>query len=237
MVLALADTVLERFGAKVSFADACRSSVEVRPLDWPELDTLLPDHGFPRGVVELRPPRALGGATCIALAAIRAAHAKDERAWCAWIDPDETLYAPGVATAGVDLNRLAIVRPSRAAMLRVAAKVVRSQAFDVIVVDLDPAPCAGDTSSPMPSRTSKRGASLDVSVRKLALLAAESGSTVILITDATVARPAPLPVALRLDLVHGGDTLGVRVTKDRYGRIGLAKTVSLDSKPGIELAG
>src|SRR2546421_6298879 len=82
-------------------------------LGWPELDAALPDGGLPRGVVELAAPRALGGGTSIALAAMRAAHARDARAWCAWIDPEATLYAPGVAAAGVDRARLLVVRPPR----------------------------------------------------------------------------------------------------------------------------
>src|SRR5579859_1922454 len=99
------------------------SVAQALPLGWAELDAALPDGGLPRGVVELTSPRALGGATSVALAAVRAAQEKDPRAWCAWLDPDATLYAPGVAMAGVDLARLLVVRPSRAELSRIAVKV------------------------------------------------------------------------------------------------------------------
>src|SRR5262249_45624559 len=77
---------------------------------WRELDAVLPDHGFPRGVVELAAPHALGGGTSVALSVVRAAQEKDPRAFCAWVDAEGTLYAPGVAQAGVDLRRLLVVR-------------------------------------------------------------------------------------------------------------------------------
>jgi hypothetical protein len=234
----LAESIHERFGSRVSLADAGRPHLDALSVGWPEFDDVLPDRGLPRGIVEVRAPRALGGATSIALAAVRAAHERDERAWCAWIDPDGMLYAPGVAMAGVDLNRLAIVRAPRPAVLRIAVKVVRSQAFDVIIVDLDPAPGAAALEQDLSRRRPrKRAPSLEVFVRKLALLAAEGGATVLLVTDATIARPAPLPVALRLELARTENAISVRIGKDRHGRIGFAKTVPINSKPGLELAG
>jgi len=235
----LADGAPERFGSMVSVADAGRPRADALSIGWPEFDDLLPDRGLPRGVVEVRPPRALGGATSIALAAVRAAQERDERAWCAWIDPDGMLYAPGVAMAGIDLNRLAIVRAPRAAVPRIAVKVVRCQAFDVIVMDMDPVPGAGAVREEGPSRrrTPKRAGSLEVFVRRLAVLAAEGGATVLLVTDATIPRPAPLPVALRLELARTESAINVRVGKDRHGRSGLTKTVPIHSKPGLELAG
>lgn len=223
----------------VSIADAGKPCADAVALGWPEFDDLLPDHGLPRGVVEVRAPRTLGGSTSVALAAVRAAHEKDERAWCAWIDPDGMLYAPAVAMAGVHLNRLAIVRPPRRDILRIAVKVARSQAFEVIVMDLDPAPgneVPGNAGNPR-RRTRQRDASLEVFVRKLALLAAEGGATVLVLTDATISRSAPLPVALRLELARMESAISVRIGKDRHGRVGLAKTLPITSKPGLELAG
>src|SRR5271154_6163533 len=131
MSSSLARDLLERFGAQVTLATEGALLAGAEPLGlalgWAELDGLLPDYGLPRGVVELRAPKALGGGTSIALAALRAAHERDPRAWCAWIDPAGTLYSPGVAMAGVDLNRLAGVRSPRKGMLRTAVKVVRSE--------------------------------------------------------------------------------------------------------------
>ncbi len=112
-------------------------------LSWPEFNALLPDSGFPRGVVELSASRGLGGATSVALAAVRAGQACGKHAWCAWIDPEESLHAPGLVAAGVDLARLLVVRASRGQLGRVAVKVVSSAAFEVVVVDMDPVPGAG----------------------------------------------------------------------------------------------
>ena len=55
----------------------------VLSLDWPELEHVLPDRGFPRGVIEIASPitkqgAMRGGATTISLSAVRAVHAADE---------------------------------------------------------------------------------------------------------------------------------------------------------------
>jgi hypothetical protein len=65
-----------------------------------------------------------------------------------------------------------------------------------------------------------------VLVRKLALSAEASGSTVLLLTDGSRPRSIPWPVALRLELSRPTRSeLVVRVAKDRRGRIGLVRTV------------
>ena len=131
-------------GGKLRLAPASRESAVpgVLPLSWPGLGDLLPDGGLPRGVVELAAPRALGGSTSVALAAVRAGQARDRSAWCAWLDPEGTLHAPGVVAAGVDLDRMLVVRPPRAQLARVAVKVVGAGAFEVVVVDIDAVPGA-----------------------------------------------------------------------------------------------
>jgi hypothetical protein len=141
--------------------------------------------------------------------------------------------------AGVDLNRLAVVRSPRKGMLRTAIKVVRSEAFDVVVIDIDSPPGSIADDNEGASRRGARGRdeTLEVFVRKLAMLTIEVGVTVILLTDATVVRSSPLPVALRLELTRTERAISVRVGKERHGRIALAKTVALDTKPGLVLAG
>src|SRR3954468_7553284 len=82
------------------------------------LNRVLPDHGLPRGaVIELAIHGGSALGTSLGLAACRAAQqAAVERGgsvpWCAFLDPSGTLYAPGVAAAGVELERLLVVRPS-----------------------------------------------------------------------------------------------------------------------------
>jgi len=183
---------------------------------WPELDAALPDHGFPRGVIELAAPRALGGGTSIALAVVRAAQEKDARAWCAWVDPEGTLYGPAVAWAGVDLRRLLVVRPSPKDAGRTAVKVAEAHACAVIVVD-------GLTEPRGPG--SKRALKPEILIRKLALAAERGGATLLLLTDSLAPREAPWPVALRLELGRAPGHLVVRVAKERRGRVGLAKAI------------
>jgi recA bacterial DNA recombination protein len=228
-------------------------------LEWRELDALLPDHGMPRGVIELTAPRALGGMTCIALATVRAAQRREARAWCAWIDPEATLYGPGLVQSGVDLRRLFVVRPPRADLARVAVKLASAHAFDVIVVDIDAvhgararAGAAPALATPplattvKPSRETGKGRAHsktrrpwppEVLVRKLALLAAEAGTSILLLTDSTLPRAMPWPVALRLELTRRADAIAVRVAKDRRGRMGVAKTWVPVAEPVFEERG
>lgn len=223
----------------------------VIPLDWPELERVLPDHGLPRAVVELAMPMGSpsskqgafgamrGGATTIALSAIRSAHEADPQAWCAWITPEGTpmLYAPQVAQAGVDLDRLLVVRPDPASLARTVVKVAASGAFDLVVVDalagLDgklsvPAPhsfsrstlgLSARSKAPAPRRgVAARRVEGAVVVRKLALASEEKGTGFILLTNMYAPRAVPWPVALRLEVERRPEAIAVRVTKDRSGR-------------------
>jgi len=203
---------------RLSVADALELGSPARVLELGAELQDLPDGGLPRGVVELTSPRALGGPARLAAVAVRAAQTSDARAWCAWIDPAGTLYAPGLATAGVDLARLLVVRPEARDVARVAVKVAQARAFDVIVIDADA----------LEASDGNRGWRGDVVVRKLALLAEEGGATVLLLTDARARRALPWPVALRLELARPGpEELLVRVAKERRGRVGSVRSVPM----------
>jgi len=215
--------------------DASRATI---PLDWPELERILPDHGLPRGVIELASPAASaasatsatsatsvtrqgalrGGATTIALSALRAAHAASERAWCAWITDkaSPSLYAPAVAQAGVDLDRLLVVRPEAQALARTVVKVAASGAFDLVVVDA--ASGLDGRVGPGAGKGSRSRVDGSVIVRKLALASEETGTSFLLLTNMFASRPVPWPVALRLEVERRPDAISVRVTKDRRGR-------------------
>jgi hypothetical protein len=233
------DTVFAKLGTRLTHAEDLRNlSREPVPLalGWPELDAALPDGGLPRGVIELAAPRALGGATSVALAAIRAAQKRDPRAWCGWIDPEGTLHAPGLVQAGVDLARLLVVRPPRDEIGRIAVKVAGAGALDVLVVDMDPCGglAGGRSASPRtPRRSARRPLDPEIVVRKLALLAEDTGARILLLTDRTAPRRSQWPVAMRLELDRAMDSVSVRVAKDKRGRIGLKKTVPLASRPGM----
>jgi recombination protein RecA len=209
---------------------------------WPSIDALLPDGGLPRGVVEIASRHALGGPTRLAARAVAAVHERSARSWCAWLDPEATLHAPGLARVGVDLARLFVVRPPRADLGRIAVKVARAGAFEAIVVDMDavlgveaawlaPFPGTGarsasgsGSSSGSRSARSRRPLPPEIVVRKLALAAEEGECTIVLLTDASAPRSVPWPVALRLELERRPDALGVRVAKDHRGRASLART-------------
>lgn len=192
-------------------------------LDWPELERVLPDHGFPRGVIEIASPitkhgAMRGGATTIALSAMRAVHAGLThagvgRAWCAWITEAQAppLYAPAVAQAGVDLERLLIVRPSPADLARTVVRVAASGAFDLVVID---APAGLDSAA----RSRRARVDGSVVIRKLALAAEETGTTFIVLTNLYTSRAVPWPVALRIEVERRPEAIAVRVTKDRRGR-------------------
>jgi hypothetical protein len=199
------------------------------PLDWPDLAKVLPDGGLPRGVIELasRHPASKkhgalrGGATSIALAAIRGVHLADENAWCSWITEDTgpALYAPAVAKAGVDLDRLLVVRAPHAALARTAVKVATSGAFDLVIVD-----APNGLVRPKTSRVDET-----VVVRKLALAASDRGTSTLLITSAFTERSQPLPVALRLEVERRPEAISLRVTKDRRGSASSQHVVRLAS--------
>jgi len=204
----------------------------VLSLDWPELERVLPDRGFPRGVVEIASPitkqgAMRGGATTIALSAIRAVHASDPRAWCAWITEAQgpPLYAPAVAQAGVDLERLLVVRPQPADLARTVVKVASSGAFDLVVIDapagLDGRLTIADAGAKTAvRRTAPSRARVDgsVVVRKLALAAEEQGTTFVVLTNVFTSRAVPWPVALRIEVERRPEAIALRVTKDRRGR-------------------
>jgi hypothetical protein len=226
------EALVAEFGAKhgVDRADRALPPAPSLPLGWPEVDALLPDGGLPRGVIELVAPRVLGGVTRLCLSAVRAAQARRAEAWCAWLDPEGTLYAPGAAKAGVDLARLFIVRPARSQLGRIAVKVAASGAFDVIVVDLH-AVGAATVAYDKPTRGARCPLPPEIVVRKLALASEERGATILLATDARVSRAVPWPVALRLEVARPSpDTLTIRVAKEKRGRIGQTHTLVDASK-------
>src|SRR5580692_6861187 len=69
------EALLAQLGTRVHVGRATEP-VQALDLGWAELGAALPDGGLPRGVVELSAPRALGGATSVALAAVRAGQAR-----------------------------------------------------------------------------------------------------------------------------------------------------------------
>jgi hypothetical protein len=236
--MALPASLLERLPAPIWQGDSRRSPDSASGpgalvLGTP-LDAALPDGGFPRGsVIELSVSGGFAGATSIALSACHAAQANaiergEDAPWCAFIDPSGTLHGPGVAASGVRVDRLLVIRPSLDALERTAIRLAESHAFSVLVVD---------ALGPLGKSMQVALGSWPRVVRRLALSAEESGACVVLVTDAELPRPLPLPVALRLELSRPNEErLTVRVAKERRGRISPPRNIAW-SKPRAKVLG
>lgn len=214
------------------------AQVKALPLGLRQIDAALPDGGFPRGAVsEISSPYGLARATSLALAACASAQAEaklrsgDETssAWCAFLDPSRTLFAPAVARAGVDLERLLVIHPAAEDLARVAARVAASGAFSVVVIDL-----AGVPGQRSPQRLDR----WVNAVRRLALAVEGTETAIVLLTDTYAQRSMQLPVALRIEIDRAStDRLVLRVAKDRRGRVAAASSIALPfeaaARPGL----
>ncbi|HTA89289.1 MAG TPA: recombinase A [Polyangiaceae bacterium] len=214
---------LRQHGVRVGSAPETTATGAGLSLGVEALNRVLPDHGLPRGaVIELSVSGSALG-TSLGLAACRAAQEAavaqgGSVPWCAFLDPSGTLYGPGVAAAGVNLERLLVVRPSVEALSRVALRIVESSSCAVTVIDTLGVP----------------GQSLNVNltawlrvVRRLAMGVDGTAHSVILLTDAAEQRPLPLPVALRIELERPSEgKLLVHVAKDKHGRISSPRSIA-----------
>jgi len=188
-----------------------------------ELDEALPDRGLQRGgVIELSLAEGAPG-TALSLGLVHHLQSERERAgqtvpWTTFLDPGGTLYAPGVAAAGVRLDRLLVVRPSLEALSRTAIRLAHSPAFELVVIDTLGVPGA---SHAVALRDWPR------LVRRLALEVDGSNRSVVLLTSADSPRSLPLPVAQRLEIARPAlNRLMVRLAKDRQGRVTAPRAVA-----------
>jgi recombination protein RecA len=168
--------------------------------------------GIPRGQVTELLGYTGGQRTTLALRACAAAQnpesEQSQKRLCAFVDPTSSLYAPGVWALGVELSRLLVVRPCPEALSAVTLKLVRSRIFGLIVIDT-----VGVPSQPV---SVDWGAWVRV-VRQMNLALEGTASSVLLLTDAKLHRPLPLPVARRLELGRpNSSTLRLRVVRDRH---------------------
>jgi recombination protein RecA len=224
-------------GASVSFGaatDRRRASLEVAP----PLASVLPGGGFPQGsVVELASPANLGHGLGVALAACAASQRASalrgaDTAWCAFLDPDRTLFGPAVRASGIALERLLVLRPPRQLLAKVAVKVAASRIFSVIVVDVAQVPGA---SSPAKSHRSESMELWSKVARRLSLAVEKTPTTVFLLTRAEAPRASSLPVSMRVELENAGPgSLFVRVAKDRFGRVTSPREIAW-TRPGVQV--
>jgi recombination protein RecA len=133
------------------------------------------------------------------------------------------LYGPGALAAGVELERLLVVRPPLSALSRVALRLAESEAFSVVVVDL--AGVVGE-------RVQAALGTWPRIVRRLAMTVENTGHSVVLLTREADRRPLPLPVAQRLEVSRPApDKLVVRLAKDQRGRVSPPRPVAWTRSP------
>jgi hypothetical protein len=187
------------------------------------LDAILPDAGILRGgVVELSVGEGVPATSLLlsACASLQKLHEKrgQELPWCAFVDPSASLYAPGVVDAGVRLARLLVVRPPSEAVARTALRLAKSPAFALVIVD---------TIGIAGARLSLPHEAWPRFVRRLALEVEGSERSVVLLTDRSVPRALPLPVAQRIEIQRPSlERLQVQVVKDRRGQVTAPRPVA-----------
>jgi hypothetical protein len=78
------------------------------------LDEHLPDKGWPRtGLIEILVSRFGSGELTVLLPALAALTRVRDARWCVWVAPPLMPFAPALASRGVVLDRVAIVRGAR----------------------------------------------------------------------------------------------------------------------------
>lgn len=195
-------------------------SEQVLSLGIPAIDAVLPLQGLPYGsVTELQVRGTSGAATSFALCACRAAQQQSGAGgaaspWCAFIDPAATLYAPGVAGLGVDLDQLLVVRPELEAVGRAAIRIVEANIAAVLVIDLT------ESELPLDEHIWQR------TVRRLALAVKSAATSILLLTRSEQFQTLPLPTFMRLEFTRrSSESFELRVAKERTGRISPARTI------------
>ena len=161
-----------------------------------QLDAVLPGGGWPRGALTeiLIPDEGIGELSLVmpALACLSNANR-----WLAWVAPPHIPYAPALASAGVDLSRVMVVRPrSGADGLWAVEQTLRAGTCGAVLAWLNTA---------------------DTGVMRRLQLAAEAGNCWgVLFRPQRMAGQAS-PAALRLKLEPTSRGLAVHVLKRRGG--------------------
>ena len=148
--------------------------------------------------------------------------------WCAWVDSSRTLFAPGVAQAGVCLERLLVVQPEPRDMARIAVRLAASGVFSMLVSDRCGVPgsalphAVAPRTSASTRRDTRPAANIrwSTAVRRLALAAQESETTILLLSRNAQATRDTLPTTMRIELGRPAlERLSLRIAKDKRGRL------------------
>jgi hypothetical protein len=172
------------------------------PSGYPALDALLPGGGWPADkLTEVMVARWGSGELRLflpLLARLSRDQAGAVSGWIAWVSPPFLPYAPALAAAGVNLDRLLLVRGREdAEILWAAEQALRSGSCRLVLA------WAG--------RADGR------CLRRLQL-AAESGCTPLVLFRPPAALAVPSPATLRLSLTAGAQGACLQLVKHRGGR-------------------
>jgi hypothetical protein len=193
-------------GAATSFALAACRAAQYLASRYSEGGNCFPDNCFPEPGPR-SPNWGAGG--------------RSASGWCAFIDPSASLFAPGVAQLGVDLERLLVVRPDLGSAERVAVRIAESKVCSVVVIDLRGV--LGELS--VDNRRWQR------TIRRLSLAIKPLCTCILVLThteglSAHVEPIVPLPVALRLEFSRSSsENFELKVAKERSGRVGQPRAV------------
>ncbi len=163
----------------------------------PPWERALLEGDWPQGTVsELSLSGGFAGGTSLALNACCRVQSEGrnlfgEPHWCAFIDPADSLHAPGVQSAGVDLSYLLVLRPSLEDISRVALRLLLSRSVPLVIIDL-----VGSPSAPLDVHL---GHWVKVVRRMTSVLESTEGRA-LLLTLQQAPRSLPLPVSARLEL-------------------------------------
>lgn len=164
---------------------------------WPALDAVLPGGGWPSGALtEIFIQRyGIGEIRLLLPALVRIAKEGDPQSWVA---PPLMPYAPALMAAGLDLNRLLVVRPPKRTELAWSIEAcLRAEGCGAVLA--------------WPPTLSM------LQLRRLQLAAASSGACAFLFR-AGQSRKQPSPAALRMDMTPTDQGLMLDLFKVRGGK-------------------
>jgi len=171
------------------------------PTGFVALDRGLPGGGWPQqGLVEILTDRhGIGELSLLmpALATLCRGPEAQGGGWLAWVAPPYQPYAPALAAAGIDVQRVLVVRGGSSPAEWAMEQALRSEACSAVLGWSDPR---------------------DATALRRLQLAAEQARCLAVLFRPTRAGRQPSPAVLRLELQGSAAGLQVRVVKSRGGR-------------------
>lgn len=166
------------------------------PTGFAALDRCLPGRGWPRrGLIEVLAGRHGIGELSLLMPALAALCAEQSGGWLAWISPPYQPYAPALAAAGIDVQRVLVVRAKPAVWAMEQA--------------LHSGACSAALGWVSPREPS--------ALRRLQLAAEQSACLAVLFRHPDDSKK-PSPAVLRLALETGCEGPVARIIKSRGGR-------------------